>query len=78
MGNLVKVWSKPDTQAFIKRLRDAGYTVARVPNGYVCHHAISPDRTNLVFKAMNGSRGYLCQINADYCEGYNEDIALAR
>lgn len=78
MPMTTRIWSKPDTQHFIKRLRDAGYTVDRVPNGYVCQHVINANCVDVVFKAMNGRRGYLCSINSDYCEGINEDIALAR
>lgn len=66
-----RIWSKPVTQAFIKRLRDAGYTVDKLDSGYVCHHTLEaksgfPSRTDQVFKAMIGSRGYLVMINTDY------------
>lgn len=63
---IVRVWTKPQTQGFIAQLRQGGYTVDKVSNGYVCHHKVSDDRTDLVFKCMVGSRGYLCRINPDY------------
>lgn len=71
------MWSKPATQGFIKRLRDAGYTVEKLNGGYVCHHDVSAGK-ELVFKAMIGARGYLCSVNMGYCDGINEDIALAK
>jgi hypothetical protein len=67
-----RIWSKPVTQCFIKRLREAGYTVDRVPNGYVCHHQFTPDCLDLVFKAMIGSRGYLVHVNDRYVKSENE------
>lgn len=71
------IWSKPATQSFIKRLRACDYTVERLDAGYVCHHDTASGK-ELVFKCMIGSRGYLISLNMDYCDGLNEDIALAR
>lgn len=76
----VRLWSKPATQTFIKKLREAGYRVDREPNGkYTAWHLEGmPGGDVLVFSALPGSRGYLCRVNSDYCEGLNEDIASAR
>lgn len=62
------VWTKLQTQGFIKRLRQAGYTVDPVNGGYVCQFERKPGHTDLVFKAMIGSRGYLCRVNTDYVQ----------
>lgn len=55
---MVRVWSKKDTQAFIKRLREAGYTVERSEGKY----EVNAGKTNL-FRALIGSRGYLVRID---------------
>lgn len=75
---IVRVWSKPDTQAFIKLLRAKGYTVDKVNNGYVCHFDVKPNHSDLVFKAMIGSRGYLCRINPDYVTETNDNAGNIR
>ncbi len=55
---MVRIWSKPETQAFIKRLRSAGYEVAKGNFGYrLTINGVA------LFTAMPGSRGYLCRID---------------
>lgn len=70
----VRVWTKADTQIFIAQLRKEGYTVDKVDNGYVCHHKISADKIDLVFRAMVGPhKRYLCRINPDYVKQDESD-----
>lgn len=75
---IVRIWSKPDTQTFIKRLRAKGYDVAKVNNGYVCHFSPAEGKLDLVFKAMIGSRGYLCRINPEYVTEIEDGVSLSR
>jgi predicted transcriptional regulator len=63
----VKLWTKPETQFFIKRLRENGYIVDKVDGGYVCH-CKTENGIDLVFKAMQGMRGYLVRINDNYIQ----------
>ena len=65
---MTRMWSKKVTQGFIKRLREAGYTVDKTNNGY----KIDLDGT-IVFRAMIGSRGYLVHMdNRLVCESQTE------
>ena len=52
------VWTKSVTQQTIKQLRQAGLTVTKKDSGYEC---IVGD--TMVFKAMNGTRGYLVRYD---------------
>lgn len=55
-----RIWSKPATQGFIKRLRDAGYQVyGNTSTGY---ESFDLDG-KLIFKAIPGSRGYLVRYD---------------
>lgn len=56
---MIRIWSKPDTQGFIKRLREAGYTVTRDASGRYesTHEGVQ------IFSALPGSRGYLVKVN---------------
>lgn len=64
---LVRIWSKSDTQAFIKSLREAGYTVEKESTRYVSWHREGlPGGDALVFAAMPDRRGYICRINSAY------------
>lgn len=60
-GMMVRVWRKPETQTFIRRLREAGYHVTGDTFKYECWN----DET-LVFCALRGRIGYLCRINKAY------------
>jgi hypothetical protein len=51
---VTKVWTKPQTQETLKQLRAGGFSVVKIPSGYEAF-----DGMELVFKAMNGMRGYL-------------------
>jgi len=75
----VRLWSRPATQEFIKRLREAGWPVTRDPTGrYECWHKEGMAGGDaLIFTALPGRKGYLVRVNSDYCEGLNEDIAQA-
>lgn len=55
---MVRVWSKPDTQAFIKRLRAAGYIVEAHSGKY----EINIDGKN-IFRALIGRNSYLVRMN---------------
>lgn len=57
---IARVASKPDTQAMLKALRDAGLTVTKLDSGYEC----LLDGVTL-FRAMNGRRNYLIRMRAD-------------
>jgi hypothetical protein len=57
---IARIHSKPETQGMIKALRDAGYTVEKINGGYVCNVA-GLTKPITIFKAMNGTRGYLCR-----------------
>lgn len=50
-----RVYTKPNVQAMLKALRTSGATVEKLDAGYV---AKDPNGHE-IFKAMNGSRGYL-------------------
>lgn len=56
-----KVWTKPQTQNAIKALRKAGLPVNKTNdgNGYELIHP----KAGLLFKAMNGSNGYLVRYD---------------
>mgnify|MGYP003632724465 CR=1 FL=1 len=56
--------SKPNTQAMIKALRSAGLTVDKLSAGYECKQG-----DTLLFKAMNGSRGYLVRMQPNLFTG---------
>lgn len=71
-----RILSKPGTQTFVKRLRLCGYTVDRVPSGYVCHNDLASGGTELVFQAMQGYRGYLCRINDEYVTFESDQMAV--
>lgn len=63
---MVKLWTSRETQAFIKQLRQAGFTVDKVDTGfYKCM-----DGDTHVFSATKGmgGRGYICRLNSDYVE----------
>jgi hypothetical protein len=53
-----RVWTKPDTQGFIKRLRDAGYVVNKISGGYECTH-----EGKQVFRALEGPGKYLIRYD---------------
>lgn len=55
-----RIWTKKQTQATIKSLRAAGYTVLKSDSGYTCEI----DGLQ-VFCAMIGSHGYLVRYNAE-------------
>lgn len=55
---MVRVWTKPQTQEFIKRLRAAGYTVERGNGKY----EVNIDGVN-IFRALIGRRGYLIRMD---------------
>ena len=68
----VRIWNKTDTQATIKRLREAGYIVAKSPAGT---YRIVDDIINNkewmhedgkpLFRAMIGNNGYLVNFHSD-------------
>jgi hypothetical protein len=60
---VVKMWSKPVTQDTIKVLKQAGLTVVKTHFGYSCHVG-----DHLVFKALNGTQGYLVTYDEDLFE----------
>ena len=67
----VKLWSRPETQSFIKRLREAGYSVVKDQTG---KYSAWNDGA-LVFCALPGARGYLCRVNSDYVqEKFNDAL----
>lgn len=55
---MVKVWSKPNTQAFIKRLRAAGHNVEARSGKY----EVNIDGKN-VFRALIGRNSYLIRMD---------------
>lgn len=55
-----KLWSKPDTQRCITALRAQGIVVEKLNGGY---EAILAGKE--VFKAMQGTRGYLVRYTDD-------------
>lgn len=55
-----KIWSKPVTQKVIKSLRMQGVTVEKINGGYV-----GKIGTHEVFKAMQGTMGYLVRYEPD-------------
>lgn len=62
MSNMmVRIWRKPETQAFIRSLRQAGYEVQGDGYKYECWYG-----DDLVFCALIGSRNYMCRINRAY------------
>lgn len=60
----VRIWTKPQTQAALRALKVAGMAVNKTPGGYVVR--LSTGRE--VFKAMQGTRGYLVRYVADLFE----------
>ena len=56
---MIRIWSKPDTQGFIKRLREAGYTVTKDASGRYesSHEGVQ------IFSALPGARGYLISLS---------------
>lgn len=62
-----RIFSKPQTQAVIKDLRKAGYTVTKDNSGmYECKLDDIPPfgGGELLFAAMPGHRGYLVRYDA--------------
>ena len=59
---IARVIPKAHTQKMIRALRDAGLPVNKLNAGYECRH---PKTGELLFRAMNGARGYLCRFKAD-------------
>ena len=59
-----KILSKPETQKMIKALRNAGLTVKKIVGGYRCVNKCEKQ----IFRAMEGSRGYL----VNYVDGLFE------
>lgn len=59
---MVKMWSKKETQKFMKRLRTAGFDVQKISEG----HYKAFDGDVQVFSALNGMRHYMCNLNNDY------------
>jgi hypothetical protein len=66
---MTRIWSKKETQHFIKRLRAAGYTVTKVAGGYV--GTIDGEE---IFRALIGTRGYLCRIAAEVMQPVEGDF----
>lgn len=65
MTNMVaRVWTKPQTQQAIRALRAAGAPVTKLSAGY----EIKDKDGNIVFKAMNGTNGYLIMHHKDLFE----------
>lgn len=54
----VRIWTKPETQGFIKRLRRNGYVVNKGPTGIYR----ADDAQGQVFTALPGARGYMVNI----------------
>ena len=57
-----KVLTKPDTQAMIKALRQAGFPVDKLDAGYEC----KTPSGQVIFKAGQGSNGYLVRYAKDW------------
>lgn len=55
-----RIWTKRQTQAAIKALRDASLTVDKLNGGYECVHG-----GKTVFKAMIGHNGYLVRYEPE-------------
>lgn len=56
---MVKLWKKPETQTFIKMLREKGYEVIKDKSGRYS----STSQGIEVFAALPGARGYLVKID---------------
>jgi len=55
---ITRVLLKPDVQQMLKALRKAGLDVEKVSMGY----SVKTRKGFEVFRAMNGSRAYLCRM----------------
>ncbi len=62
---MTKLWTKKETQATLKALRDSGFQVEKSQSGYKAYGIDN----ELVLHAMIGTRGYLVQ----YSNGLFED-----
>jgi hypothetical protein len=61
---ITRLIDKPNVQAMISALRGAGLTVDKLDAGYECKQG-----DTLLFKAMNGSQGYLVRMQHDLFTG---------
>ena len=65
MNTYTRILSKPAVQNLLKLMRrDASLEVTKLGAGYEVTDMTQDDA--FVFRAMNGNRGYLCRVNADY------------
>ena len=60
MNKISRIVAKTEVQKMIKALRGSGLTVDKIEGGYVCEA-----RRKIIFKAMNGSNGYLVRMADD-------------
>jgi len=56
-----RVWGKATTQQVIRDLRAQGLPVKKIAGGYELKHK----KYGVLFKAMNGARGYLVRYRSD-------------
>lgn len=64
---IARVWDKKYTQDVLKKLRESGYIVTKLEGGYEA--TMSDGNKELVFKAMNGHRGYLVRFHPNLFGG---------
>ncbi len=70
----VRIWTKPQTQAALRALTVAGLAVNKTPGGYIARLSTGKE----VFRAMQGTRGYLVRYVADLFEATGDTHVTQR